>query len=256
MPTEILTLKCNQLCLVASGSKTSLANRLFAYFAPGRASTTNFLGLQHKTHHLHPSQIFAPNSKPPRLIPQCHQNLSNHFVVNSTTQVSALQDVPLPPIDATAKDAMGPTLVDSAPLCMLPLRNAQSITMDLDLKSLFNPIPTTISTLVKVNLLHHELRNHPDQSLVSYLLEGSTNGFDIGYTGERFPVCTMNSLSASNKPGPVSEAISKEPSQDHIAGPFASPPFPNLHCSPLGCVPKKDRLYRLIITYHPLLVDQ
>ena len=40
MPREILTLKCNQLCLVATGSKTSLAYCLFAYFAPGRASTT------------------------------------------------------------------------------------------------------------------------------------------------------------------------------------------------------------------------
>ena len=29
MPREILTLKCNQLCLVASGSKTSLVNRMF-----------------------------------------------------------------------------------------------------------------------------------------------------------------------------------------------------------------------------------
>ena len=40
MPTEILTLKCNQLRLIASGSKISLVNRLFAYFAPGSASTT------------------------------------------------------------------------------------------------------------------------------------------------------------------------------------------------------------------------
>ena len=40
MSREILTLRFNQLCLVASGSKTSLANRLFAYFAPGHARTT------------------------------------------------------------------------------------------------------------------------------------------------------------------------------------------------------------------------
>ena len=39
MPREILTLKCNQHRLVASGSKTVLANCLFAYFAPGHAST-------------------------------------------------------------------------------------------------------------------------------------------------------------------------------------------------------------------------
>ena len=39
MSREILILKCNQLRLVASGFKTSLVNRLFAYFAPGHAST-------------------------------------------------------------------------------------------------------------------------------------------------------------------------------------------------------------------------
>ena len=139
-----------------------------------------FLGLQHQIHSLHPSQIFAPKSKSPPLVPQCHQNPSNPFVVNSSAQVSALQDVPLLPIDVTAKVAMEPTLVDSALLCTLPLRTAQPIETDLDLKSLFNPIPTTISTSVNVNLLHHELRNHPNQSLVSYLLEGFTNGFDIG----------------------------------------------------------------------------
>ena len=59
----------------------------------------NFLGLQHQIYPLHPSQIFVPSSKPPPLVPQCHQNLSNHSVVNSTAQLSALQDVPLLPID-------------------------------------------------------------------------------------------------------------------------------------------------------------
>ena len=166
--------------------------------------------------------------------------------MNSTAQVSALLDVPLLPIDATAKCAVGPTLVDSAPLCMLPLRTAQPIITDLDLKSLFNPIHTTISTPVNVNLLRHEPRNHPHQSSV-YLLEGFTNGFDMGYTGECMPVCTNNLLFALHNPDPVYEAISKELSRGHIAGPFASPPFPNLHCSPLGCVPKKDGSYRLII---------
>ena len=39
LPREILTLKCNQHRLVASGSKSALANRLFDYFASGRTST-------------------------------------------------------------------------------------------------------------------------------------------------------------------------------------------------------------------------
>ena len=71
---------------------------------------------------------------------------------------------------------------------------------------------------------------------------GFSNGFDTEYTGERFPVCTKNLLSALQNPDPVSEAISEELSRGHIAGPFTSPQCPNLHCSPLGCVPKSYRL--------------
>ena len=33
----------------------------------------------------------------------------------------------------------------------------------------------------------------------------------------------------------------------HTSGPFDSPPYPVLHCSPLGAVPKKDNTYRLIL---------
>ena len=47
----------------------------------------------------------------------------------------------------------------------------------------------------------------------------------------------------------MSQAISKELSRGHIAGAFASPSFPNLHCSPLGCVPKKNGSYTLIIDF-------
>ena len=163
-------------------------------------------------------------------------------MVDTTAQVSTLL-----PIDATAEGVVGLTLVDSVPLCTLPLRTAQSITTDLDLKSMFNPTPTTSKTPVNMNLLHNESRNHPNQISVSYLLDGFTSGFDIGCTCERILVCTTNLLSALHNPGPVSEAISKELCQDHIAGPFASRPFPDLHCPPLGCVPEKYGLYRLIL---------
>ena len=107
----------------------------------------NFLGLQHQIHPFHPSLIFVPNSTLPTLAPECHQNPSNHSVANTTAQVSALHKVPLLPIDATTKGAVGLTLVDSAPLCMLP------IITDLDLKSPFDPIPTNITTPVNAKLL-------------------------------------------------------------------------------------------------------
>ena len=42
-------------------------------------------------------------------------------------------------------------------------------------------------------------------------------------------------------------ALAKEVSSGHTAGPFPSPRIPNLQCSPLGVVPKKDGTWRLIV---------
>ena len=80
-----------------------------------------------------------------------------------------------------------------------------------------------------MNLLYNDLRNRPNQRLVSYLFEVFTNGFDIGYTGECFTVSVKNLLSALHNPGFVTEAIGKELRGGHIAGLFASLAFPDLH---------------------------
>ena len=53
--------------------------------------------------------------------------------------------------------------------------------------------------------------------------------------------------SALSNASAVTEAISKELSRGHVAGPFRQTPYEKLACSPLGAVPKKDGSYRLII---------
>ena len=45
----------------------------------------------------------------------------------------------------------------------------------------------------------------------------------------------------------ISATLAKELSNSHTAGPFLSPPIPNLQCSPLGVVPKKDGNWRIIM---------
>ena len=57
-----------------------------------------------------------------------------------------------------------------------------------------------------------------------------------GHTG----LCNAN-------PEHITEAIKKELLRGHTAGPFLTPPFKDLHCSPLVAVPKKDGSYRLIM---------
>ena len=90
------------------------------------------------------------------------------------------------------------------------------------------------------------MTNHPNRSSVEYIINGFTNGFDIGYSGLIEPSCPHNLLSACNNPRAVHEAITKELSR-HTSGPFDVPPFHNIHCSPLGAVPKKNNTYRLIL---------
>ena len=53
--------------------------------------------------------------------------------------------------------------------------------------------------------------------------------------------------SAQDNAAQVTEAIVKELSRGHIAGPFLAPPLENLHCSPLDAVPKNDNTWHLIL---------
>ena len=53
-------------------------------------------------------------------------------------------------------------------------------------------------------------------------------------------------LSASANPEHITEGI-KKLLRGHTAGLFLTPPFRDLHCSPLGAVSKKEDSYRLIM---------
>ena len=86
-----------------------------------------------------------------------------------------------------------------------------------------------------------------DHSLVNFLLNGFTQGFDIGYRGPITTGFRRNLLSARTHHREVSAALAKEVSRGHIAGPFEASPFPVLHGSPLGAVEKHDTSYRIIL---------
>ena len=72
-------------------------------------------------------------------------------------------------------------------------------------------------------------------------------GFDIGFRGTCLGTKPKNLLSAVKNKIQLSEAIDKELMQGHTSGPFVTPPFNPLHCSPIGAVTKKDRLCRLVM---------
>ena len=111
----------------------------------------------------------------------------------------------------------------------------------------FFSLPATPTSPVNIEKLKKELSGYPDPELADYLIQGFTYGFYIGYPCKRFPLWSKNLHSALSNASAVTEAISKELSRGHVAGPFRQTPYEKLACSPLGAVPKKDGSYRLII---------
>ena len=97
----------------------------------------------------------------------------------------------------------------------------------------------TVSTPLNVDKLALELVNHPNSSFVSNLINALLYGTRIGYLGPHKPRLSRNLISASQHPDVVSGNLHKEVQLGRIAGPFSSPPLPDLQCHPIGVVPKK-----------------
>ena len=92
-----------------------------------------------------------------------------------------------------------------------------------------------------------KLEHHPDRAWVSRLLNGIEYGVKIGYDGPHSLIKAKNLLSAYKYPHIIVAELTKECAVGRILGPFTSPPFPTLHCSGLGVVPKKNGKWRMIM---------
>ena len=113
----------------------------------------------------------------------------------------------------------------------------------------FYPLPSVVTTPVFVDRLARCLAEFPDSEVSNFILNGFTQGFDIGFRGvfKNNNTRPRNNLSARRHPGPVGEAVRKEIERGHTAGPFRDPPFPATHCSPIGSAPKPDGSVRLVL---------
>ena len=109
-----------------------------------------------------------------------------------------------------------------------------------DLESIVTPINVKEPS----RLLH--MTNYDEQKS-QFLIEGFTNGFDIGYEG---PIERQSQL--SNIPFTVGnrdvmwEKIMKEVKAKRFAGPYETIPYTNYIQSPIGLVPKSGGRTRLI----------
>ena len=89
--------------------------------------------------------------------------------------------------------------------------------------------------------LRQEVLTHPDQSFVTYVLDGPQNGFHAGFNPASVSLksATQNMPSGSLQPSVIDDYLSTELAKGHVAGPFSSPPLPHLHISHFGVIPKK-----------------
>ena len=133
-----------------------------------------------------------------------------------------------------------------APITMVP--NASSTLLHHSDLSPSNPLPSTVNTPVNVYNFSRALVNYPDTELKTYLLNGLTHGFSIGFNNTcHVPTQPNNLLSATQHSEEVTKALQKELQRGHTSGPFLHPPWKDLHCSPLGSREKKDGSRRLIM---------
>ena len=87
-----------------------------------------------------------------------------------------------------------------------------------------------------------------DQQFIRSLLQATSNGaVMMAIPALSFARITPNLTSALLHPDAVSAALAKEVSNGHTAGPFQTPPIPNLQCSPLGVVSKEDGTRHIIM---------
>ena len=111
---------------------------------------------------------------------------------------------------------------------------------NLDLDSIITPLDVTAfeDMLIEANYDAEEMR---------FLLDGFTNGFDIGYQGPS--VCQSYSENIPLSVGTnqdLWDKIMKEVRAGRVAGPFDSIPFENFIQSPVGLVPKAGGKTRMI----------
>ena len=95
-------------------------------------------------------------------------------------------------------------------------------------------------TPLKHNQLSELLRRYPDSNKVEYIIQGLKHGFALDYTGQYKFRAPENLPTAKLDPQLIRDWLRKEIALGRMLGPFNVPTFPDLMCSPVGLVPKKD----------------
>ena len=133
--------------------------------------------------------------------------------------------------------------------CMKPIFTSFSV---LSLSTLASP---ALPPAHAVSPLHpeefaRELSSHPDQQRVAYVLQGLRHGFKLGFQSPlQLKPASRNKQSAILHANVIDDYLANEVMLGRVAGPFPSPPLPNLQISSFGVIPKRGQpgKWRLIV---------
>ena len=106
----------------------------------------------------------------------------------------------------------------------------------------FAPLPSVSVTSRQAEQFAWELRLHPHQQQVQFVLDGICHGFKLGFCpAKKLKVAKKNKPSAHQHQSVIDDYLGNEVSLGRVAGPFNFPPFPNLQVSSFGVIPKKGQ---------------
>ena len=114
----------------------------------------------------------------------------------------------------------------------------------------FSPLaPASQVSPLRLDQCQTELQHHPDQAAVAYMLSGLREGFRIGFESSMVKLKSASSNMHSSFPFVIDSYLQSEVSSGRVAGPFSAPPFPSLHISHFGVIPKNNQQgkWRLIL---------
>lgn len=103
--------------------------------------------------------------------------------------------------------------------------------------------------MFRQSTLNNSPRSHPDRIKAGYVVHGLRQGFSLMFNPEsRLKPATSNCSSALVHPHIIDDYLSKEIQLGRVAGPFSTPPMPNLQISRFGVIPKSSsNAWRLIL---------
>ena len=110
--------------------------------------------------------------------------------------------------------------------------------------------PVAAVTPLQADQFARDLQHHPNQPLVQFVLEGIRHGFRLGFcSSQPLKPAKKNKPSAAQHASAIDEYLANEVSRGRVAGPFDSPPLPNLQVSSFGVIPKRGQpgKWRLIV---------